>query len=133
MNYRKIVSGGLYIRLEGIRLEARVGVLPEEHEAPQTIEMTVLMSPATALDDIHDRLENTVDYAAVDAALRTLALDRHRELIETLATDAATMIVRMFPVSDAEVEVRKFILDRVAHVAVGCSARWEPPLPSVPD
>ncbi len=90
--------------------------------------MTVLMSPAGALDDLNDKLENTVDYAAVDAALRELALERHRELIETLAADAAIMIIRKFPVAEVEVEVRKFILDKVAHVAAGCSARWKQPL-----
>lgn len=73
------------IELRGLRLDALVGVLPQELEEPQPIEIDadVHVDVTAAADS--DQLEDAVDYGAVCDALVARAAAGHVGLLERLA------------------------------------------------
>lgn len=95
------------IELRGLRVAAFCGLLPEELERRQPIEVDLDieldLAPAGATDDLH----LTVDYGAVCAAVADLA-DRQRYLLlERMAAEIAAEVLRSELVSAVTVAVRK--------------------------
>jgi len=77
------------IELRGLRVMARVGVLPHEKEADQPLELDLDLSVDLAAAGASDALADTVDYGAVcDAAVGALRAG-HVELLERLAAVVA--------------------------------------------
>lgn len=94
--------------LRELHFIARHGVLPEEHENSQhfsaTLELELPLAPAGR----SDRLDQTIDYCAVQAVVRRIIEGSHRKLIETLAETVATELLAAFPtVSAVTVEILK--------------------------
>jgi dihydroneopterin aldolase/2-amino-4-hydroxy-6-hydroxymethyldihydropteridine diphosphokinase len=79
------------IELRGLRAFGTHGVLPEEHERAQPFEvdldLEIDLQPAGRSDDLGD----TVDYAAVTAAVVTVLSGPHAELLEHLAERIAAV------------------------------------------
>lgn len=95
----------LLIGLRDLRIEAVVGVLPEERNAPQpiAIDVTVRMMPGTARDELAD----TVDYAAF-ANIARAAAAKAPQLLEILASDIAENVLSSDArILSAEIEIRK--------------------------
>ena len=72
------------IFVEGLLMEASIGVHPHEHDSRQPVVMDIWVD----LDGIaprDDRLHETFDYAEVAANAERLALEAHVQLVETLA------------------------------------------------
>lgn len=96
------------VELRGLRVTALVGILPEEQQRPQPIELDidvhVDMTAAAASDDLAD----AVDYGAVcDAALAAVAAG-HVGLLERLAHLVAEAVLAVDArIALAEVVVRK--------------------------
>ena len=95
-----------------------IGATEEERRKPQRLRVSVVLEPRDSFAVMHDRLENTVDYAAVSNAIKLLAATGQRLLIETLAEEIASTLLRDYPLIAAEVEVRKYILPDTEFVAV---------------
>ncbi len=95
------------IIIQNLAVLARVGVTEEERAEPQHLTVSVALGLGTGFAAIADRLENTVDYAAVCDALKAEAKACQRNLIETLAEDLAAEVLQRFPISKVTVEVRK--------------------------
>ncbi len=109
------------IHIDSLQTPARIGVLAEEKEAPQAIELDVTLYCIAGWSGLGDDLQATVDYAAVAEFVRRLAMEKHRNLIETLAAHLCRQLLGFHPViTEVEVELRKFILPGTDHVAV----RW---------
>jgi dihydroneopterin aldolase len=94
--------------LRELHFIARHGVLPEEHENSQhfsaTLELELPLAPAGR----SDRLDQTIDYCAVQAVVRKIIEGSHRKLIETLAETVAAELLAAFPtVSAVTVEILK--------------------------
>lgn len=94
--------------LRELHFIARHGVLPEEHETSQhftaTLELELPLAPAGR----SDRLDQTIDYCAVQAVVRNVIEGSHRKLIETLAEMVAAELLAAFPpVSAVTVEILK--------------------------
>jgi dihydroneopterin aldolase len=84
------------ITVRGLRVEARHGVLPEEHARPQPFLIDLdLVVPVDAGSG--DRLEGTVDYAAAAALAAEVLRGPHRDLIESLAAEIAGRLHARFP------------------------------------
>ena len=111
------------IVVANLELHARVGVTDAEQARPQRLTVCLTLTPARGFDGLGDRIEDTVNYSAVCAAVRTLAADGSRRLIETLAGDIASAILARFACSAVEVELRKYILPDTDYVAVRLSRR----------
>lgn len=111
------------IIIKGLSVDAFIGVLPEEKGKTQRLLIDTTIVPDVPFPELNDTLARTVDYAAVAEQIISCALARHRDLIETLATDIVTMILRDFRAREVTVEIRKFILPNAKYVAVRHSDR----------
>lgn len=116
------------IHVANLALEIHVGVTDEERSRAQRLTVNLTLRPIRGFADLDDRLENTVNYAAVCAVVQALAVARPRRLIETLVGEIAQTILERFPVASVEVELRKYILPDTDYVAVRL-ARSHPPEP----
>jgi dihydroneopterin aldolase len=94
--------------LRELHFVARHGVLPIETENSQhfsaTLELELPLGPAGAAD----RLDQTIDYCAVQAVVREIIEGSHKRLIETLAESVASRLLAAFPLLQAvTVEITK--------------------------
>lgn len=94
--------------LRELHFVARHGVLPIETENSQhfsaTLELELPLEPAGAAD----RLDQTIDYCAVQAVVREIIEGSHKRLIETLAESVASRLLAAFPLLQAvTVEITK--------------------------
>jgi dihydroneopterin aldolase len=109
------------IVIKDLEVFCRVGVPDAERARPQrlllTIELELDFTAAAAGDD----LEKTIDYYALSRRLLEFGQGRQWKLIETLAAEAAEMILRDFRPARAGVEVKKFVLPQAAWVAARAS------------
>lgn len=101
----------------------RVGVPDAELAVEQPLELNVKIWPLRGFDEMGDRIEATVDYAAVCGRLTEVARARPRRLIETLASELVDVLLGEFACRAAFVEVRKRILPETEWVAVQCFRR----------
>ena len=106
------------IEIRKLRVRARVGVPDEERAAAQVLEISILMTPLSSFEDLADDISRTVDYAAVALEVQSIADQRPRRLIETLAADLAGILLKHHPLRSIEVLVEKFILPDTECVAV---------------
>jgi len=93
------------ISIEGIRVFAYHGVLPEEKSRGQEFLIDVELELAGAPRE--DDIASTVDYAAVAEAASRLATETRHDLIETLAEAIAGSLLDNELVIKATVTVRK--------------------------
>ncbi len=110
-------TGGDRIRINSLRVLARIGVPDEERAAPQKLSIDVVMeSDFRGLDD---DLARTTDYAAVAAWLKAECARREVKLLETLAEELAAGLLEGFPqIRAVDLEVRKFVLPDTRDVSV---------------
>jgi dihydroneopterin aldolase len=107
------------IRVIDLEVQARIGVSEEERAQPQRLLVSLEMSvdgfpQAAASDD----LALTVDYFTVAQRVKTLAAERPRHLLETLAEEIAADLLKRFPIPKLTLEIKKFILPDARHVSV---------------
>ena len=95
-----------------------IGATDEEQRRPQRLKVSFVMQPQRGFASMQDDLRNTVDYDAACRAVKALAAAGKRRLIETLAEDIAALLLREYPLSSVEVELRKYILPDTEFVAV---------------
>jgi dihydroneopterin aldolase len=109
------------ITLSGLKITSWIGVPADERAHPQSLEVTVDMTPVRGLAGLGDLIEHTIDYATVARQIQEVAVAQKRRLIETLAEEIADVLLAAHPLSRVAVEVRKFILPHCGHVAVRIS------------
>ena len=68
------------IELRGLRVMASVGVLPEERERAQPLELDLTLSCDLAAAGYSDALDDTVDYGAITDAVVTACSSGHHDL-----------------------------------------------------
>lgn len=95
--------------IEGLDIEAIIGVHEWERTAAQPLVVDVGMAVDASVPARSDAVDETVDYAAVAEAIGELAESSRYQLIETLAEEAAAMILERFgpKVTAVTVSVRK--------------------------
>jgi len=89
------------IILRELHFVARHGVLPIETENSQRFSATVELELSLASAGKSDRLDQTVDYCAVQAVVRGIIEGSHKRLIETLAESVATELLKTFAILSA--------------------------------
>ncbi len=106
------------IGIQGLKLSTRVGVPDEERATSQTVAIDVTLVPATDLSGLDDDIGRTIDYFEVAEAMKRVAANGERKLIETLAEDLARTALEFSGVESATVVIRKFILPDTDWVSV---------------
>lgn len=80
-----------HIFIEQLRLPARIGVYEHEKHAAQDILLDIRLVFDLHPAALSDRLADTLDYAQLCQHLADRCLQRHTELVETLAEDLAQL------------------------------------------
>jgi dihydroneopterin aldolase len=102
------------IEIRGLRTLGVCGVLPEEQQRPQPLEVDLVIEADLAAAGATDDLVDTIDYAVtIEAVERVVSTERFR-LLERLATRLAEVVLADERVSAVEVVVRK-LRPPVAH------------------
>lgn len=119
-------SDSVVVRIDGLEVFGRHGVLAAETELGQrfVVDLRLLLSACPGVED--DRLEGTVDYAALADGVATIVAGPPSALLEHLAGRIADHALRQELVAEVEVTVHKphvAIPHRVAATAVTLTRR----------
>lgn len=95
------------ILLEGMRFYAYHGVNPEERTLGQRFVVDVELRADLRAAGSNDDIGSTINYSAVYERVRDIVTGEPRDLIETVAHEIATTLLREFPAEAAIVKVRK--------------------------
>lgn len=95
------------IIVSGIRFHARHGATRLEREIGVRYSVTVSLSRDLSAAIRTDRLENTVDYARVHATVLEVARENSFQLMEKLAGQLASRLLREFAIDEIRVQIRK--------------------------
>jgi dihydroneopterin aldolase len=95
------------IFVEGLLIEASIGVHPHEHESRQPVIMDIWVD-LNGIAPEDDRLHETFDYAEVASHAERLAMEAHVQLVETLASRIITWALGAdLRVDGVKVRIRK--------------------------
>ena len=108
-----------------LRLDARLGVYDWEKAELQPLLVDLEFEPASMLACHTDRLDDTVDYAAVVARLRQIVTDRHFDLVENLANEIALMLHREFGVLSLRLVLSKLAPIPGSEVGIAFERAWQ--------
>ena len=106
------------IQVDELEVFARVGVTENERAKPQRLTLTITVWPIESFEKLQDDIINATNYSAICATARDFAAERSEHLIETLASEMATRLLRTFAIRKVRLELRKFVLPDAKHVAV---------------
>lgn len=106
------------IHIREMELSACIGVPDEERAKPQRLTVSMTLWPMAGFHEMEDRLEQTVDYASICREVKAFVGGRNDKLIETLGDAIALHLLHAFPLRRVQLELKKFILPEVNHVAV---------------
>jgi dihydroneopterin aldolase len=106
------------IVISQLEISTFIGATDEEQKRPQRLRVSIAIEPERGLADLGDELANTIDYAEISQTVKSLAVLEKRRLIETLAEDIARLLLKTYPITAVELELRKYILPDTEFVAV---------------
>lgn len=106
------------ISINKLKICSHIGVPEAERKDQQVLCVSVEMHPLTSFSKTEDMIEKTVDYYQVCQKIKTLAEEKPRKLIETLAEDIAQMILCNFTVQAVSIELEKYILPDTEGISV---------------
>jgi len=117
------VSAEQQIHIEQLKASGRVGVPRAERARRQRLVLNITLWPARDLRDIQDAIARTVDYSALCQEAKQFLSRQSPKLLETLANDLASHLLRKFRIRKVSVEIRKFVLKDAAYAAVTVTRR----------
>jgi dihydroneopterin aldolase len=107
------------IRIVDLEVFSHLGVPDEERRETQRLLISLEMTVATFAHAAKtDDLSRTVNYHDVAHRVRYIAGKRPRKLLETLAEDIATEVLKNYPMQKLTLEIKKFILPETQYVSV---------------
>jgi 7,8-dihydroneopterin aldolase/epimerase/oxygenase len=95
------------IFISELKLDALVGIYAWEHEVPQTIQLDLELAIDASLCAQSGKIADTVDYAKVVGRVADIVAARHFTLLEKLAEELATVIVREFGTPWVRISIAK--------------------------
>ena len=106
------------IHIERLKVLARIGVTKSERARRQRLVFNITVWPARDLRDIKDAVSRTVDYAALSREVKIYLEKKSPRLLETLAQELTSYLVRKFHIRKIRLEIRKFVLKDAAYASV---------------
>jgi len=95
------------INIRQLKLNIVIGVSPRERAVPQTVTVDLALRMDLHVAGRSDRLEDTVDYAALVARVRKSASASRFRLLEALAEHIADLCLRETRIAAVDVTVAK--------------------------
>lgn len=96
------------IFIRELRVQTLIGVYPSEREARQTLALDLELGADIRPAAASDRLDDTLDYAAVARRIQEFAAASAFRLVETLGERIAELLLREFGIPWLRLTVRKF-------------------------
>ena len=96
----------------------RVGVPDEERAKPQRLLISIAMERDLRAAGATDDIGKTINYFAVVQRILKLGQNREWKLIQALAEEIATIVLKEFGATATVVEVKKFIIPEAQFVSV---------------
>jgi len=106
------------VRIKGLVCRAHVGVPEAERHKRQKILLDIELGLDLRKAGRSDRVEHTVDYAAVAREVKEWVEGRPFVLVEAIAESAAGRVLGRFKVKQVMVRVRKFSVPGTENVSV---------------
>lgn len=114
------------IRLDGLCLQASIGIYAHEIAALQPLEIDLRLAIDGTLAARSDDIRHTVDYDQVVEALEGLLAGRHFKLLEHLSQAMLDLLGERFPVKRAEITLAKpLAVPKARRVSVTRAAEWK--------
>lgn len=114
------------IRLDGLCLQASIGIYAHEIAALQPLEIDLRLAIDGTLAARSDDIRHTVDYDQVVEALEELLAGRHFNLLEHLSQAMLDLLGERFPVKRAEITLAKpLAVPKARRVSVTRAAEWK--------
>ncbi len=95
------------IFISELRIETRIGIYAREQQVAQTIQLDLEIGLRGKHAADSDRIEDTIDYAAVVAAIKKLFAGEHFSLLEHAAESIAKMIISDFKAPWLRISIAK--------------------------
>lgn len=95
------------IFISELRIETRIGIYAWEQQAPQIVQLDLEIGLRGKHAADSDRIEDTIDYAKVVAAIRQLFVEQHFSLLEHAAESIANLVIRDFRAPWLRVSIAK--------------------------
>jgi dihydroneopterin aldolase len=107
------------IRVADLEVFAHIGVPDVERREAQRL----LISLELSVDSFShaagtDNLAWTINYAEVVEHVKNITTRRSRKLLETLAEELATDLLKAFQINKISIEIKKFVLPDAQYVSV---------------
>ncbi len=96
-----------HIIIADLRVNCIVGIRPPERITPQEVVISVEVATDTRRAARSHLVEETVDYSALSASIRTVVIEGRFELIETMAEEIAALVLDMPLARKVRVLVKK--------------------------
>mgnify|MGYP006157448415 FL=1 len=96
-----------FIQLRGLRVTCIVGVLAEEREREQPLEIDIDLRADLEPAGVSDRLDDTINYGTVGELAAEICLREKAQLLERLANVIATEILFLEGVHEVTISIRK--------------------------
>jgi dihydroneopterin aldolase len=107
------------IRIVDLEVFCHLGVPDAERREAQRLLISLDMSVATIAHAAKtDDVGRTINYHDVAQRIKALATRRPRKLLETLAEELASEVLKSYPVQKVALEIKKFILPDTQYVAL---------------
>lgn len=95
------------IFISELRIETRIGIYAWEQQAPQIVQLDLEIGLRGKHAADSDRIEDTIDYAKVVAAIKQLFVEQHFSLLEHAAESIANLVIRDFRAPWLRVSIAK--------------------------
>lgn len=106
------------IHIEQLEISTSIGVPEEERATPQRLTVSISFWPYRQTRDMADKIDRTVNYSAVAEETTNFVSAQSLSLVETLADQVASHLLKTFPIQKVTVELRKFALENAKYVSV---------------
>lgn len=95
------------IFISELRIETRIGIYAQELQVAQTVQLDLEIGLRGKHAADSNRIEDTIDYAKVVAAIKQLFAEQHFSLLEQAAESIATMVIKDFKAPWLHISIAK--------------------------
>lgn len=95
------------VRLEGLEVQAQIGVYDRERGITQPLVISVSVERDLSSGGASDRLADTIDYDRIAQVCRDVVNERHHNLIEAVAERIAEKLTGEYATDAVEVRIEK--------------------------
>lgn len=102
-----ITSEQDWVLVEGLVIDAMVGIYAFEHEQPQPLVFDVALAFENRPAAVSEAIADALDYDQVVELLQNLVASRSWQLIESIAEQAASQLLQRFAISEVRLKLAK--------------------------